>query len=115
MVSGPDGSIYVGDHIDNRIRKIDAAGVMSTFAGDGTAGHANGSGAPARFDRPEQALVDSAGTDNVAGSSSWRITTTWSGASPRPAMGVPSPGSWLYLDGWSRCGSHLLQSERIGR
>ena len=35
---GPGGVIYIADRVNNRIRKIDAAGVVSTIAGTGTYG-----------------------------------------------------------------------------
>ena len=43
---GPDGSVYVGDSGNNRIRKIDSEGVITTVAGTGTAGY-SGDGGPA--------------------------------------------------------------------
>lgn len=42
-----DGSILIADFVDNRIRKLDPAGNMSTFAGTGQAG-AGGDGSQAR-------------------------------------------------------------------
>ena len=43
----PDGSILIADFVDNRIRRLDPAGNMSTFAGTGQAGAA-GDGSQAR-------------------------------------------------------------------
>ncbi|WP_322779998.1 caspase, EACC1-associated type [Frankia sp. Cas4] len=43
---GGDGTVYISDGIGNRIRKVDTAGRISTFAGTGTGGF-SGDGGPA--------------------------------------------------------------------
>ena len=40
MAFGPDGSLYVADARANRVRRIDAAGIITTVAGTGPAGSA---------------------------------------------------------------------------
>jgi len=57
------GNVYVADNGNHRIRKITPAGVVSTFAGTGSAGHADGTGTEAQFNLPFGVAVDS--SDNV--------------------------------------------------
>ena len=57
-------NIYVADTLNNRIRKITPAGVVSTLAGDGTA---------ARFNRPYGVAVDSSMNIYVADTLNHRI------------------------------------------
>ncbi len=55
-VSG--GSIYVADSENHRIRRINAAGAVSTFAGSGIGGFVNGAAGAARFDRPSGIVAE---------------------------------------------------------
>ncbi|MBE7499156.1 MAG: PQQ-binding-like beta-propeller repeat protein [Verrucomicrobiales bacterium] len=56
------GFVYVADTMGHRIRKISPGGEVSTLAGSGVAGHADGPGATAQFDQPLGVGVDGAGT-----------------------------------------------------
>jgi sugar lactone lactonase YvrE len=68
------GNIYVADQYNNTIRKVTAAGVVTTLAGAaGTYGSADGTGAAARFDSPRGVAVDSAGNVYVADSRNYTI------------------------------------------
>ncbi|MCR8560942.1 hypothetical protein KXD93_25010 [Mucilaginibacter sp. BJC16-A38] len=61
------GNIYVADFGNNVIRKITAAGVVSTFAGNGTAGFVNSTtAASAEFNNPAGVAVDASGNVYVA-------------------------------------------------
>jgi hypothetical protein len=56
---GLDGATYVGDTANHRIRKVLPTGVVTTLAGNGTAGFADGAGSAAMFYFPHLPAVDS--------------------------------------------------------
>ena len=60
------GTLYVCDRNNNRIRKVTPAGVVSTLAGTGAQGSANGAGTAATFNRPFGVGVDAGGIVYVA-------------------------------------------------
>lgn len=60
------GNLYVGDRINHAVRKITAAGVVTTLAGNGSAGFTNGTGAAASFAEPLGVATDAAGNVYVA-------------------------------------------------
>lgn len=73
------GNVYVADTYNDRIRKISTTGQVSTFAGAGRPGYADGDAATALFDTPCAVAVAADGTLYVAdtGNNQLRkITTT---------------------------------------
>ncbi|WP_332879005.1 hypothetical protein [Massilia sp. S19_KUP03_FR1] len=71
--NGPSGlaidaanNLYVADAINNKIRKVTPAGVVTTFAGSGAAGSANGAGTAATFNLPVNLSIDADGFLYVA-------------------------------------------------
>ncbi len=58
-------NVYVADRYNQRIRKITPQGAVSTIAGS-TAGFADGNGANARFNYPNDLIVDASGNIFVA-------------------------------------------------
>jgi sugar lactone lactonase YvrE len=62
------GNVYVADLRNCAIRKITPAGVVTTVAGNGTFGSADGTGAAASFANPSDVTVDPAGNVYVADS-----------------------------------------------
>lgn len=67
------GDIYVADQGNSLIRKITASGVVSTLAGSGFAGFADGVGTAASFSNPKGIAVDTAGNVYVADAVNNRI------------------------------------------
>ena len=69
------GNLYIADAFNNRIRKVNAAGVISTVAGDGTYGHGGDGGAAvaAQLDFPRGVALDSAGNLYIADTNNHRI------------------------------------------
>ena len=57
------GNLYLADHANQRIRKIDTSGIIHTVAGNGTAGFSGDGGAAtlAELNSPDDVLPDNAG------------------------------------------------------
>ena len=67
------GNVYVADLNNHSIRKITTDGMVSTLAGSGSPGFANGNGTSARFHDPRGVAVDEEGNVYVADHDNHRI------------------------------------------
>ena len=69
------GNLYIADHDNDRIRKVDPAGVITTVAGDGTEGYGGDGGAAtaAQLHWPRGVALDGAGNLYIADTSNHRI------------------------------------------
>jgi DNA-binding beta-propeller fold protein YncE len=68
IVMDKAGNLYVTDSMNHRIRKVTPDGEVSTFAGNGMEGFADGIGSDAKFDHPSGIAIDKAGNLYVADS-----------------------------------------------
>jgi DNA-binding CsgD family transcriptional regulator/sugar lactone lactonase YvrE len=69
------GNIYIADHNNNRVRKVNSVGTITTIAGTGTPG-ANGDGGPAtkaQLSSPRGLAIDSKGNIYIADSGNNRV------------------------------------------
>jgi sugar lactone lactonase YvrE len=57
-----EGSIIIADQLNHRVRKLTPDGTVSTLAGSGSEGFADGAGAAAQFNYPEGVAVDGEGS-----------------------------------------------------
>ncbi|MEK0314249.1 NHL domain-containing protein [Cohnella sp. 56] len=69
------GVIYIADTLNNRIRKIDANGIITTVAGTGSAGYAGDGGAAtsAKLNEPTDVMLDGSGNMYIADKSNHRV------------------------------------------
>jgi RHS repeat-associated protein len=83
VVQGSDGTVYISDSINDRIRSVDTNGTIRTFAGKGSmSGSGLGDGGPATeamIDDPRAPVMDADGNVLVLGHSQghmWRFDTS---------------------------------------
>ena len=73
LALGPGSVLYVTEYFGDRVRMISPAGAVTTLAGDGRLGFADGRGTAARFSFPLGIAVDAAGIVFVADRDNNRI------------------------------------------
>lgn len=69
----PAGNLYIADQGNQRIRKVDTNGIVSTIAGSGTKGFKDGPALQAQFNDPSGITVDSKGNVYIADQRNHRI------------------------------------------
>ncbi|HYL74326.1 MAG TPA: hypothetical protein VEU96_08965, partial [Bryobacteraceae bacterium] len=94
MAVGTDGSVYVADTLNHRVRKISADGTIQTIAGGGTAGSSD-DGGPAtsiRLSTPGGLALDGSGNVYVADAGSSAILKLLGDGTIR-TIASPNPGN----------------------
>ncbi|PQJ13105.1 hypothetical protein CJD36_005015 [Flavipsychrobacter stenotrophus] len=104
------GIIYIADQVNNRIRKVTAAGVITTFAGNGAAGNTGDGGAAttATLNNPIGVAVDASGNVYIADYGNSRIRKV-------NAAGIISnfAGSGVGLDGGAATAADLYHPSGV--
>jgi sugar lactone lactonase YvrE len=104
---GPDGTLYIADTGNHRIRMVSTGGTISTFAGTGAAGYSGDDGPPAAavFDRPTALAIDNTGALLVCDTDNHRIrriaaatVTTVAGTGVQGFSGDGGPAAAAQLD-----------------
>ena len=88
-----DGTLYVADTGNHAIRRVTSDGVMSTLAGDGTPGFADGPAGQARFNGPIGVAVAPDGRILVADTYNDRIRAIDAGGTVTTLAGSDRPGA----------------------
>ena len=86
-----DGNLYVADSGNHKIRRVDPAGAVTTFAGTGLPSFVDGVSSVAGFHRPEGVVVDARGIVYVADTLNHAIRAVATGVVTTVA-GSGSPG-----------------------
>ena len=88
-----DGNVVVADQNNHRVRLVTRAGAVSTLAGSGTVGSADGQGAAASFNNPNGVAVGAAGEVLVTEYDGHRLRRVAAGLNPPALMRAQAQGT----------------------
>ncbi|MCP4702198.1 MAG: hypothetical protein GY862_35865 [Gammaproteobacteria bacterium] len=88
------GNLYIADTLNNRIRKLNSAGIITTIAGSGTGGYGGDGGpaADANINYPYDIAIDNAGNVYIADTVNSRIRKIDAAGTITTAAGNGTPG-----------------------
>ena len=78
LAMGPGGKLYIADNSNHCIRVVDG-GKVTTLAGTGVSGFADGPAGLAKFNTPQEVAVDAAGKVYVSDLNNYRIRVIYNG------------------------------------
>lgn len=96
VTADASGNLYIADTGNHSIRKITAAGVVTTLVGNGTAGFSDGTGTGAQFNTPYGIAVDMNGDIYVVDGLNHRIRKVTTLGVVTSVAGSGAPG---FIDG----------------
>ncbi len=107
------GNLFIADESNNRIRKVSAGGIVTTVAGNGTAGFSgdNGPATSAALNSPFDVAVDAAGNLFIADSANFRIRQVSAGGVITTVAGNGTMG--FSGDGGSATSASLYYPESV--
>ncbi|MGA2739646.1 MAG: hypothetical protein ABSG65_19680 [Bryobacteraceae bacterium] len=108
MVVDPAGNLYIADAANNRVRKVNPAGVVSTVAGNGHQGFSgdNGPAADAQLNQPYGLALDAAGNLYIADYGNQRVRAIGTNGNINTVAGSGQGGT--YADGGPAVAALLL-------
>lgn len=129
---GPDGSVYIGDSFNKRVRRVDPNGIITTVAGNGQlpSGNQRGDGGlavNAQLVSPEGVAVAADGSLYIADPGDYRIRRVgtdgiirtvagtggqWGSDDGQPAINVATP-STRHVGVWPSGGFVFAESSRV--
>ena len=88
------GNLYIADDVNNVIRKVNTAGIITTVAGDGTAGYLGDAGLAtnAKLNSPKGIAVDHLGNMYIADANNNVVRKVNTAGFINPFAGTSSPG-----------------------
>ncbi len=92
---GPDGSLYIADTLNARVRRVGLDGIITTVAGTGVAGYSGDGGAAtaAQLNNPLGVAVSRSGDLYIADARNARLRRVGPDGSISTAAGTGTPGS----------------------